>query len=95
MNDSLLRGFSKYNKEERINALIGRYGLDNKLGQWLGSFESGDQETQKVLEELSENTLTSFHLPYSVAPNFVVTGRTRCRSLAHADARPYPHARGA
>ena len=76
MDDSLLRGFSKYSKEERINALVRKYGFDTDMGRRLYSFESTDREAQKILEELSENTLTSFHLPYSVAPNFVVNGQT-------------------
>jgi len=75
MDDFPIRGFSRYSKVERINALIRNYGLDDELGPWLHAFESTDQENQMILEELSENTLTSFHLPYSVAPNFVVNGQ--------------------
>lgn len=76
MDDSFIQGFSKFSKQERIDALIRKYGLDNELDLWLHSFESTDREAQRIVEELSENTLTSFHLPYSVAPNFVVNGQT-------------------
>lgn len=72
MNESFLSGFSSYTKQERIDALIHKYGLDNDLEQLLASFECQDLQDQKIIESLSENTLTSFHLPYSVAPNFTV-----------------------
>lgn len=75
-HDFVIKGFSKYTKQERIEALIQRARLDNNLALWLSSFESQDNEIQKIIEELSENTLTSFHLPYSIAPNFVVNGRS-------------------
>lgn len=76
MNESFISGFSRYSKQERIQALIQKYELDNNLEQWLATFTCSDEKMQKVIEELSENTLTSFHLPYSVAPNFVVNGKS-------------------
>jgi hydroxymethylglutaryl-CoA reductase len=72
MNESFISGFSSYTKQERIQALIHKYGLDPELEKWLASFECEDPQNQKIIEELSENTLTSFHLPYSIAPNFTV-----------------------
>lgn len=72
----LIKGFSRYTKQERIEALIQRTQLEKDLALWLRSFESRDTEIQKIIEELSENTLTSFHLPYSIAPNFVVNGKS-------------------
>jgi hydroxymethylglutaryl-CoA reductase len=76
MNDSFINGFSRYTKQERIHALIHKYEMDKNLEQWLAMFACSDAKTQKIIEELSENTLTSFHLPYSVAPNFVVNGKS-------------------
>ncbi|HET6558282.1 MAG TPA: hydroxymethylglutaryl-CoA reductase, degradative [Prolixibacteraceae bacterium] len=76
MDDSFISGFSKYTKEERIDALVQRAGLEKELGHWLRRFESTDTEIQKIIEELSENTLTSFHLPFSIAPNFVINGKS-------------------
>lgn len=76
MNDTYISGFSRYSKQERIHTLIHKYELDNDLEQWLAMFACPDAETQKIIEELSENTLTSFHLPFSVAPNFVVNGKS-------------------
>ena len=33
-------------------------------------------ETQRLFDGISENTLTNFYMPYGVAPNFVINGRT-------------------
>lgn len=75
MNELFISGFSRYSKQERIQSLIDHYELDKNLEQWLSIFVSSDAKLQKSIEELSENTLTSFHLPFSVAPNFVVNGK--------------------
>ena len=76
MNKSFISGFSRYSKQERIQALVHQYELDKDLEQWLATFACSDEKTQKVIETLSENTLTSFPLPFSVAPNFVVNGKS-------------------
>lgn len=76
MDDSFISGFSKYTKAQRIEALVQRLGLEKELGLWLRCFESTDTEIQKIIEELSENTLTSYHLPFSIAPNFVINGQS-------------------
>jgi len=71
-----IKGFSKLSKEEKIdwvaktflsdstdaNALMSRYWLD-------------DDKEQKVFDAFSENTLSNFHLPYGVAPNFLIDGK--------------------
>ncbi len=36
------------------------------------------EEDQKILDAISENTITTFPMPYSVAPNFIINGRTYC-----------------
>lgn len=75
MDDSILQGFSKYTKQQRIHALIQKYSLDANLADWLGSFEASDETFRKIIEDLSENPISSFHLPFSVAPNFLVNGK--------------------
>lgn len=75
MDDSILHGFSKYTKQQRIEALIRKYGFDEKLASWLSSFEAADKTIQKIIDDLSENPVSSFHLPFSIAPNFVVNGK--------------------
>jgi len=75
MDDSIVQGFSKYTKQQRIDALIQKYGFDLNLAQWLSSFEASDENTQKIINDLSENLVSNFHLPFSIAPNFVVNGK--------------------
>ncbi len=77
MDDSILKGFSKYNKQKRIDALIQKYGFQEDLGIWLASFENSDGCIQKIIDDLSENPISSFHFPFSIAPNFVVN----CKNL--------------
>ena len=74
MDNSIIQRFSKYSKQQRIEALIEKYNFDSDMGTWLSSFEASDQATQRIIEDLSENPISSFHLPFSIAPNFVVNG---------------------
>ena len=75
MDNSIIQGFSKYNKEQRIDALINKYGFDTSLGIFLKSCEVTDESVQKIIDDLSENPVSSFPFPFSVAPNFVVNGK--------------------
>ncbi|MFA5328911.1 MAG: hydroxymethylglutaryl-CoA reductase [Prolixibacteraceae bacterium] len=75
MIDSVIQGFSRYDKDQRINVLIQKYGFDSDLANWLATFETADITIQKIIDDLSENPVSSFHLPFSIAPNFVVNGK--------------------
>jgi len=75
MDDSIIKGFSKYTKHQRIKALIRKYGFDENLALWLESFEAHDEITRRIINDLSENSISSFHLPFSLAPNFVVNDK--------------------
>jgi len=75
MDESILKGFSKYNKQQRIDALIQKYGFQEDLANWLASFENSDISIRKLIDDLSENPISSFPFPFSVAPNFVVNGK--------------------
>jgi hydroxymethylglutaryl-CoA reductase len=75
MDESILKGFSKYTKKQRIDALIQKYGFQEDLANWLASFENSDISIQKIIDDLSENPVSNFHLPFSIAPNFVVNGK--------------------
>lgn len=75
MDDSIIHGFSKYDKQQRIDALIQKYGFQEDLASWLATFENADVSTQKIIDDLSENPVSSFPFPFSIAPNFVVNGK--------------------
>ena len=74
MNNSIVAGFSKYSKQQRIKALIEKYHFDADLGTWFASFEVTDPAIQKIINDLSENQVSNFQLPFSIAPNFIVNG---------------------
>ncbi len=44
----------------------------------LMSYWHHNEEQQKLLDAFSENAISNFPLPYSVAPNFLINGRTYC-----------------
>ena len=75
MDNSIIQGFSKYNKPERIEALIQKYGFQEDLASWLAAFENSNAVIQKIIDDLSENPVSSFPFPFSLAPNFVVNGK--------------------
>lgn len=72
---SIIKGFSKLSPEEKIKVVEGLFGIPLEVGHTLRSFFHPDSGVQKVLSELSENTLTNYPLPYNVAPNFVINDR--------------------
>ncbi|HBL76531.1 MAG: hydroxymethylglutaryl-CoA reductase, degradative [Bacteroidetes bacterium GWF2_42_66] len=76
-NKKLIRGFSKRNKEERIDFLIERLGLTEQIRNWLYTFESDDSDFQRIIDELSENPVSNYHMPFCIAPNFLVNGVSR------------------
>jgi hydroxymethylglutaryl-CoA reductase len=75
MDDAIIQRFSKFTKQQRIVALILKYGFQEDLASWLANFENSDISIQKILDDLSENPISSFHFPFSIAPNFVVNGK--------------------
>ena len=62
MDNSYLQGFSKYTKQQRINALIQKYNFDEDLAEWLSSFETTDETIRKTINDLSENPVSSFQI---------------------------------
>lgn len=73
-----IRGFSKLSKTEKIAWLAKHFLTSNPLdiAREFSGYMHANAELQKVFDGISENTLTNFYLPYSVAPNFVINGRT-------------------
>lgn len=72
--------FSKLSKYDKISWLAKNFlyespveVLQNFAGYWYDNIEA-----QKQFEGFSENTLTNFHLPFGVAPNFLINGKDYC-----------------
>ena len=78
-----IAGYSKLSKEEKIEWLVANYlNNDQEAKAELISYWHRDLNTQKVLDEFSENTITNYFFPYSIAPNFLINGDYYCLPMA-------------
>jgi hydroxymethylglutaryl-CoA reductase len=70
----LISGFSKLDRTERIKILdkILKHGVD--LKPWLDAWMHPAETEQAKFQRLSENYITSFHIPFGVVPNMVING---------------------
>ncbi len=81
--NKIIKGFSKLSKDAKIEWLITNYfeNTDRSL-ELLKSYWHSDEDLQKLHDEFIENTLSNFYMPYGVAPNFMINGRTYCLPMA-------------
>lgn len=71
----MIKGFSKLNKDEKIEWLTETYFANPIEAQKvLAQYQNSDAALQKLHDEFSENTLTNYYLPFGVAPNFIIDG---------------------
>lgn len=71
----MISGFSKYNREERIKFINGLFDNEESVSNLLDTFRLKSENIQNIIEKLSENNITNFHLPYGIAPNFMINGK--------------------
>ncbi|MFO7843880.1 MAG: hydroxymethylglutaryl-CoA reductase, degradative [Bacteroidales bacterium] len=65
-------GFSKLSNPEKLSLIADQKG-DKIVGfQILDEFKVKNDQIQSRLEEISENVLSNYFLPYSIAPNFLI-----------------------
>jgi hydroxymethylglutaryl-CoA reductase len=77
-----ISGFSKLTKEQKIQWIADNF-LQNKEGiDTLKQFWLQDESFQKVFDGFSENTISNFSIPYGIAPNFVINGKTYAVPMA-------------
>ncbi len=83
MNSKIIKGFSKKNKEEKIDWIIENY-LDNDTSQkeFLKSYWHQNPKTQKLHDEFIENTISNFYIPFGIAPNFKINDKIYCVPMA-------------
>jgi hydroxymethylglutaryl-CoA reductase len=75
MKNKIVKGFSKLGEEEKRNFISLLAKDANVTSAELKSFLIEDPVERKNFLELSENTISSFHTPYGIAPNVVVDGK--------------------
>lgn len=71
----LIRGFSKKSNKEKLEVIRNYMGAEEDFLSLLKSFHHPDEKVQQLLQEFSENTISNFHLPFSIAPNFLINGK--------------------
>lgn len=76
LKNKAISGFSKLTKQEKIEWLISNvFENPREVIREFAEYWHKDEGRQKVFDEISENTLTNFYLPYGVAPNFLINGK--------------------
>ncbi|MCC6814887.1 MAG: hydroxymethylglutaryl-CoA reductase [Saprospiraceae bacterium] len=74
-----IEGFSKLNKRGKIKWIVENFFKDpENVMHELISYWHRNEDQQKVIDGISENTISNFTLPFSVAPNVVVNRKTYC-----------------
>jgi hydroxymethylglutaryl-CoA reductase len=73
MKSKIIEGFSKLTKAEKINWIVKEYGdQSEQIKKTLIQYWNEDLDLQKLHEEFSENTISNFYMPFSIAPNFLI-----------------------
>lgn len=72
----VIKGFSKLLKEDKLKAVAESAKNPDEFISSLKSFWHKDHKVQKQFDEFSENTISNFHIPYGVAPNVIINGKS-------------------
>lgn len=70
-----INGFSKLTNDEKIWLIAVSSGRSIDDFSAIDIFRMQDKELQNRLEEISENVVSNYFLPYSIAPNFLINGK--------------------
>jgi len=74
-----ISGFSKLSKRGKIKWLVENFFRDPEGAmKELMSYWHSNEKQQEILDGFSENTISNFPMPFGVAPNFVINGKTYC-----------------
>lgn len=73
----IITGYSKLSKSEKINWLVknSKY-LDHFFEHDLQGTQFSSLEKQEKFDKFSENTIGNFHIPFGIAPNFLIDGKS-------------------
>lgn len=71
----MIEGFSRLSQEEKTDALVHWLKEASGTKDLLHRFRHPDPELNTLFSEISENTVSSYFLPFSIAPNFLVNGQ--------------------
>ena len=78
-NQKKISGFSSMRKRDKIKWIAKNFFKDPEaVVKELSSYWHSNDEQQKILDGFSENTISNFPMPFGVAPNFLINGKTYC-----------------
>lgn len=70
-----IQGFSKLGREDQVKLVSSFTDDPVSIIHELNAHLSQDTDRQKMYMECSENSVSNFFLPYSIAPNFLINNR--------------------
>jgi hydroxymethylglutaryl-CoA reductase len=76
MKGRIIKGFSKLTEDEKRKLVASLCVTPGEAVPLMESFLFSDEKLRELFMDLSENTISSFHLPYGIAPNFIINGNT-------------------
>ncbi len=72
-----IAGFSKLSKRGKIKWVVENFFKDREtVMRELTGWWHHDEEQQRLFDGFSENTISNFPLPWGIAPNFSINGKT-------------------
>lgn len=72
-----IEGFSKLTKQQKIDWLCETYfSGDEQAYSYFKKYQNADENLQKLHDEFIENAISNYYLPFAIAPNFVINGKT-------------------
>lgn len=72
MPAQIVRGFSKLSREEKLDWLKKQEVLSESTMNLLRGHLHPDSGLQSVYDTISENTVSNYYMPFSLAPNFLI-----------------------
>ncbi|WP_452598866.1 hydroxymethylglutaryl-CoA reductase, degradative [Pontimicrobium sp. MEBiC01747] len=82
MNKSI-SGFSKLSKSEKIDWIVSTYlSNSNTAKETITQYFNTNSKLQQLHDEFIENTISNYYLPFGVAPNFLINGKTYAIPMA-------------
>ncbi|MEY8850164.1 hydroxymethylglutaryl-CoA reductase, degradative [Psychroserpens sp. XS_ASV72] len=72
-----ITGFSKLSKSEKIDWIVNTHFSNTEHAKnIIKQYWNSDSKLQQLHDEFIENTITNYYLPFGVAPNFLINGKT-------------------
>lgn len=69
-NNKIIRGFSKLSRQEKIKLITNQLNLSEEVEGDLDRYLHPTD--QSLFNDISENTVSNYYLPFSLAPNFLI-----------------------